>query len=496
MRTRLTTHIILSIVLPVCFAKAETVAFNAVDDNDVNHAQCRYHQGHAHSYREEIIRKYAEADPEGREAEFEVNGIRFKNESPALVFRFMQLTTPVDISKNHTTPDLTRSKIPSDCSKVRCALDAIFGPERAEKMLFLLIAYEVNTSPYRYANADIPNEQELDTFIDAFDLTPPFLTQIELDKKMIRFKRGYVRKGQDASVMANSTMEFYDTWSEHTPQTRTYAIIHEFAHHWAKTRTGPWDESPEWLKATGWRRLGNKPDDKWSAEEVRGLVSSYSRKSPKEDFAESAAAYRFAPERLRRLSSERYEFMKNIIFAGIEFDREKPNCAPANELLNQVQEKFDQVAISEKELEARLPQFMPQCQPELVAMHANSLSRHKLRQCLEGELMRLILTETRGPSPSLIPRYLTTPLTLGTRAISDKAFNQAIAFGDRALKSYCDLKTTGGDFRKDAIENRIRRERGLDASEDSARPALEIERLQIEIILLRVALFKICKIDK
>jgi hypothetical protein len=492
MKITLTTRLILFIVLPLCFANGETVPFNSVDDSDVDQAQCRYSQGNTHPYREEVIQKYAAADPEGRGAEFEVNGIRFRDESPALVFRFMQLTTPIDSSKDRHAPDLKSFGIPSDCSKVRCALDAIFSPALAEKMLFLLIAYDVNVSPYRNVNADLPNERELDTFIDAFDLTPPFLTQIELDKKMIRFNRGYIRKGQPR-VMANSAMEFFDRWSEHTRQTRIYAIIHEFAHNWARTRTLKWDESPEWLKATGWRHVVDDSTDTWNSEAVRGFISQYAQESPKEDFAESATAYRFAPERLRRISPERYEFMKNIIFAGIEFGGNKPNCEPTNEKMGQVQERFDHMTGSENELNARLPLIMPLCQEDLLETHLDPHSRHKLRRCVEWEFMRLALSESTGQPLSTIPRYLIHPFTAGTRSISEKTFNQAIAFGNQNLKKYCDLKNTGefiGDISKSALERRLREERGLGGSGASAK---DDDRLRLDVPLLRWVLLKLCK---
>ncbi|MEX1098953.1 MAG: hypothetical protein WEB87_00920, partial [Bacteriovoracaceae bacterium] len=56
------------------------------------------------------------------------------------------------------------------------------------------------------------------------------------------------------------------------------------------------------------------------AEHPHRCVSQYGETNPAEDFAESVAAYRYNPEALKNASLEKYEFIKNKVFQGVEFD--------------------------------------------------------------------------------------------------------------------------------------------------------------------------------
>jgi hypothetical protein len=61
------------------------------------------------------------------------------------------------------------------------------------------------------------------------------------------------------------------------------------------------------------------PVAKWKSTKPDKFVSGYAATNPAEDFAESVSGYRFNPKRLQAIAPEKYEFLKQTVFDGLEF---------------------------------------------------------------------------------------------------------------------------------------------------------------------------------
>ena len=281
-----------------------------------------------------FIKKYSDLKNLELPANYEVHGIRFENEHPELVYRFMQLTTPdQDIfgSKKDFNPQILKEKYAAkldakNCRKVLCAVQEIFGKQEGPIILLILTEYDLNLSHLVWVNADPFELNELNDILRTIEVVPNHLLPVGLNQKFIRFVRGYVRDGQSSGVIANSAMEYFDTWSEESPGVRRYSIYHEFAHNWSSLHANNIDVSPKWLEVAGWAAKDPNSDpntlsltEDWTRHDSTKPISIYAKTNPFEDFAESVSAYRYAPQKLKELSRGKYNYVKNIVYGGMEF---------------------------------------------------------------------------------------------------------------------------------------------------------------------------------
>lgn len=360
---------------------------------------CRFSQDSTEAGRNSYFSKVRKQA--GERGDYQVYGVKFKNESPELVFRFMQLTTRVDffgepkpkeqVNIIREYPDLRK------CSSVLCAVDVIFGPEVGRIKLFLLSAYDLNSSHLAYPQSSLMRPRELKNILEALDFMPPHLKRLSLNQKMIHFKRGYHRPGGD-SVLANASMEFFDNWSDwQDPTVRILAVYHEFAHNWSRTSDyKQLDESEEWKEVTGWISEGKLKGDKYKT----GFVSRYAGTNPAEDFAETAVAYRFTPKLLKKISPGRYEFMKMMVYGGLEFLDGCPEQAPQIAALNNL---FHE----EADTKASVQKVIDKCGKE-YAQYILGYSRYnEVKDCLSRELyQQAFMSLTNGKKTKSAPRTL------------------------------------------------------------------------------------------
>jgi hypothetical protein len=73
------------------------------------------------------------------------------------------------------------------------------------------------------------------------------------------------------------------------------------------------DELEESFNKTKRLLLEMKNDD------TESFISGYAKTNPLEDIAESITAYRFNPKKLKELSPERYKYLKDRVFMGVEY---------------------------------------------------------------------------------------------------------------------------------------------------------------------------------
>lgn len=83
-------------------------------------------------------------------------------------------------------------------------------------------------------------------------------------------------------------------------------LIHELAHSLDDENS---EKFSEWIGISGWFKEDGEP---WLPSREVGFLNEYSRKHPKEDFAESFTAYVLDPDRLRVVSPQKYMFMERL----------------------------------------------------------------------------------------------------------------------------------------------------------------------------------------
>lgn len=195
-------------------------------------------------------------------------------------------------------------------------------------------------------------KEELESLLVGFKAFPE---GFRAPKENLLLKR--VRKIDDG-VLANATLTFSGLWGSSPYPKRVYTVIHELGH---RLDFGASD-SVEWQK-------------------IRGMkVSEYAEKNQWEDFAESVAAYRLQPYRLKS-SPEKYEWIRWQVFGGQEFIHDS-DCETKS-VLSPVEE------ISNSDVEELSAECEVQILPSLVAESSENSEAKSLQNfsnCINKEV--------------------------------------------------------------------------------------------------------------
>lgn len=244
-----------------------------------------------------------------------INGISFRNESPALLKFFADLNR-LDISLNGQ-PEL---KFQSRCTQVLCAVQEIYGATEGLQLLFLLKTYGFNGSHLRTKHASAWTAAELDEVLQALGDYPLHLYPVAYNKRLVHFTRGKRYTIGDRTI-ANASIEIFDLWNELSFAERQQTLLHELGHTLAYNKR--LDSSPQWLSLGGWKEVRRKYNGieyrDYVLEDPSKAVSEYGMENPSEDFAESVVAYRFAVRRLKQNHPLKYDFLKTQAFASREY---------------------------------------------------------------------------------------------------------------------------------------------------------------------------------
>lgn len=254
------------------------------------------------------------------------HGVDFKNENPELIDLFDKLTT--------RKYPRTSWQYESSCTKVICAVKEIFGNDEGPRILYMLQKYELNSSHLSFRDTSPWHTEELNELIAALEDLPDGLLPLDDNKSFVRMKRGYTwahynRVGE--CVEANSEIRFFDCWSEakRPKHSRMGTVAHELGHYIA-SELGLSNVS-EWNDISGWeRKLYEEVDGNLTEEHTHKenacFLSTYGQESPSEDFAEAFVAYRYTPKVLKENCPEKYRFIKELVFNGVEFTKDKKFC--------------------------------------------------------------------------------------------------------------------------------------------------------------------------
>lgn len=396
----------------------------AAKEDDVANAKCRVHlplttnEIKAFYNKQKIIEK--------EEGLFEIYGVKLKSQRPHLIRALNLLFTPDETLAPDKTKRLPndlkkRFSIPSSCKDEFCLSEIIFGKEVGPQMLFLLDQYELNTSAYVFRDAQPFKSDELKDIIRSLELLPPSLNIFKFNKKLIRYTAGKLRPNSSPGVIANSAMEIFDAWSKYGSHMRQYVMFHEYAHNLAYSQLNNFDTSLLWLNLGNWNSgIAQFGLAKKEIQNGHPFVSTYGKTNPFEDFAESISAYRFNPKHLRDTSPDKYNFIKILIFDGVEYNNEQ-NC-----------NKVQNISQYQKDINANKYPLPPK---ELVNVYLacrNQFYRsafanepfNNYRACINYESSLKWFNQVEKKYPSLIPHSIIDS-RLGISSLNFNSYTKA-----------------------------------------------------------------------
>ena len=184
-----------------------------------------------------------------------------------------------------------------------------------------------------------------DLFLGALTM-PDHLLPMDGNKRYTRFLRN-AGAAFGANVLANATISFFDFWETFPSEHRQYAAFHELAHYTAGELD--LDENEEWLKLSGWVQFG----DEWEPQFPNTFPSKYGATNPHEDFAEAMSAYRYNPNLLLEMSPEKYDYLRENVFLGIEY-RSTDLCNKKPPIITQALRQLESLPPNESDMEAIL----------------------------------------------------------------------------------------------------------------------------------------------
>lgn len=261
-----------------------------------------------------------------------VNGVSFRNEDIHLINIYEKLLTEDKIIRP------TRYTLNTECTKVLCAVKQAFGEDLGPRLVYLMDRYGLNGSEYQTENADRWTVEELDPLIQGLEDLPPGMLPIDDNKPFYRFKRGYTYSRYNEEgicVRANSRMIFFGCMFDDEPGfDDTATTLHEIAHYIGKEFDF---DGAGWMELSGWDESVTFELEaakfEYSHDPNACFISTYGMETPGEDFAESFVAYRYTPERLKNTCPQKYEYLKNNVFNGVEFINHKQFCRERPEVV-------------------------------------------------------------------------------------------------------------------------------------------------------------------
>ena len=327
------------------------------------------------------MRGWLEQNQSSERENAQIHGLNIVGESPENI-RALRLLLTARNENFQDDPSLQKT-FSSTCQKVDCAVREIFG-EVALETLYLQRRYGFNASHRAYPRSVPWKKEELrSAMVGILDFPATHFPMWE-SRPFTRFLPGQLPSSVYLSATsAEANIRFFDNWAEKTVAARQQTSFHEIAHAIA-SRT-QMDHSPEWRSISDWQMVSQTPVYSEAARRAGKTVSGYASVNALEDFAEAVVAYRYNPQLLQQRSPEKYEFIKNAVFNGVEY-LSAQSCQTQNRtsdaLIPAAQRGLSQWNPSDEELNRLLEPCMAPLMDASANLENQVLRDHALNRCI------------------------------------------------------------------------------------------------------------------
>jgi hypothetical protein len=253
----------------------------------------------------------------GQSGEKEFGELRIANEDSALLgaLDLLLRTEQKEYSRDalESLAGLRNSLAPVGAIE---AIEKVFGKEIGPRLLYLALRFHVNASHFQTDKASPWRAEELDTVLLALSDLPKHLAPLPAKyadtpyQKLVHYRRGEVAEN-DPLTSANAHIHLFDLWNDETPFSRRATVVHEIAH----TLQSLISSEKNWISFSPWATPSGFRGGPSSA----SFVTAYAMENHFEDFAESVVVYRYRPQWLKKRSPEKYEYLRDVIFSGVEY---------------------------------------------------------------------------------------------------------------------------------------------------------------------------------
>lgn len=195
----------------------------------------------------------------------------------------------------------------------------VFGQRVGLQLLYIFTQYRINASHFQRETTSPWKAKELDDVILALSDLPDHLTPFPLNRyiddkgylSIFRHKRGDPKFDDfGAPTYADAAITLYDAWCELPSEfPRRNRVFHEIAHNL--------QNMIRYTNEGNWENLSQKNRNE------SAFVTRYAKTNPSEDLAESMIAYRYVPRWLKKRNPEKYEYIREVYFDGIEYTSEE-----------------------------------------------------------------------------------------------------------------------------------------------------------------------------
>jgi len=236
-----------------------------------------------------------------------------------------------------------------NCKTAVCALGSLYNSELSG-MQILSLAKEtqskenpngiVITASQRYGHR-VKQEQlwtsdEINQIVEAIDLLPNDKKNLHKLESIIRMPDGFRIKGEEkASAHAIAKNNFFKIKGEIliyeraflTPHEFKEVFIHELGHHYDYVNNE--SEKDAFRGLSGWNQTIKLGRISYNYKNSSSFVTEYSKTDPSEDFAEDFSYYVTNSLWLKLFAKDKYDYIKNNVFNGKEFELKVPESLKA-----------------------------------------------------------------------------------------------------------------------------------------------------------------------
>lgn len=400
---------------------------------DVRRAACRRGPPNAST-----VQNWLESQGSAPVKTLPFHGLTFEDEDPRLAALLDRLLSR---KQGGFQVDFKERDDLDDCKKALCVAEKYFG-ETAPQLMYMLGKHGFNGSHLSFVNSSAWRADELASVLNSLeDLPPNALPGPGANQQLTHFARGKASLFDfEGRTIANSAIEFFDAWNKQEDRHRVALATHQLGNDFASRFKLA--ETPEWLALSGWQKEGRD----WKASLPGALTSVASESGPIQDFGESFVAYRYRPEWLRRRSPEKYRFMKEVVFDGLEYTAESA-CQTSQSQSARVRALAD-AAVRDPEKLGKLDPYFYRCDKvllrELSDTGTSPINRDSLNACLSRQIAMKIQKQAHADLPYARLMELTStgpgiqPTNLDLRSLTPQVDAHLAGLKQRVTQAFVD----------------------------------------------------------